>query len=59
MAARSSGVVARMESRLGGGSARLDSTDPYIFIIVIFSFASIILPLSYSTVSIPFLSWVS
>ena len=53
-------MVARGESGIGGGSARLDSPDPYIviitFIILITMFpSSIIFPLSYSLLSILFL----
>ena len=53
-------MVARGESGIGGGSARLDSPDPYIVIIIViflitmFS-SSIIFPLSYSLLFILFL----
>ena len=54
-------MVARRESGLGGGSARLDSSDPYIVIVIVINFivmlsSSIIFPLSYFPLFIVFLS---
>ena len=54
-------MVARRESGFGGGSARLDSSDPYIVIVIVITFiiilsSSIIFPPSYFPVFIFFLS---
>ena len=53
-------MVARGEAGIGGGSARLDSPDPYIVITIVIILisifpSSIIFPLSYSLLFILFL----